>query len=157
MFIFPFVPEILSFIIAVELLGFLALPFTFFFLARLKDRGYLASKAAGILIFSYLTWVLAYGPTGYNLYSIVLALIFLAALCTYFYLRDPKALNEFLRTEKKTILFSEAVFLLSFFIFLIIRMHNPEIANLEKFFDYALINGIARSPGHASDRSMAFF
>src|SRR5919204_4727694 len=66
----------LLWLVAVELLGLAALPLTIAFFPRLADRGYALSKTLGILVITWLNWLLG---TSLGAANIVVVLWVLAA------------------------------------------------------------------------------
>lgn len=130
--------EILKWLLVVEIIGFLALPFSAYLFNRLPDRGYSVSKIMGLLFMTYFSWILTYSGFTYGLKVIIIALFLLMAISFIFY-------REYgICIEKRTVLRNELFFVPVFFIFLIIRSYSPdsywEIG--EKFMDMAFINSI---------------
>ena len=68
-------------LLVIEILGVIAFPLTFFLLKRLPDRGATLSKVLGLLITSYLLWVL--GLTGlvpYSRFTVIVVVLVIAVV-----------------------------------------------------------------------------
>lgn len=105
---------------------------------RLADRGYSAAKALGIVLVTYLAWLLSY-VWGFNRHTILISVLLLCLMSGIVY-RKKRNLPE-----KKILLSNELVFVASFFFFLFIRMYLPEIYRHEKFMDFAFLNTVMRT------------
>jgi YYY domain-containing protein len=141
---------VLAWLLVVEGLALLALPLTMWLMRPLSDRGYLFSKAVGILFVSVIVWLLASLQwVSFSPRSIALAALILAALSAVVltYRRDD--ILGFLRRRWSLILIGELVFLAAFFAFLGLRMANPDLWHPfrggEKPMDLAYLNAVTRS------------
>jgi uncharacterized membrane protein len=139
-----------------SLLGLAALPLTMQLLRRLPDKGYAFSKMVGLLIVSYVFWLLgSFGVLGNNLGSIVLTVIVLVVLSglAWRYQRQKSAenpadyppLRTWLRDHWGYILAAELAFLLVFAFWVFARAQNPMIAATEKPMEFAFLNSVGRS------------
>ncbi|RLG10736.1 hypothetical protein DRN69_08630, partial [Candidatus Pacearchaeota archaeon] len=126
----------------IEILGFLALPIIIFTCKNLPDKGYSVSKIVSILLLSYFTWIFSHF-IGYNFLSISLSIFVL--ILSFIWLGNYHRVFSFFKENKETIKKMEIVFLGFFLFFSILRAHTPDINGLEKFSDFAIINGILRS------------
>lgn len=133
--------EILVWLFLVEALGFIALPISCSFLGNLKDKGYAAAKALGILLFSYFAWIL--GHVSYSRLTILMSAAVLICV-SYFYYRKLD-IKKFFMHNMDYIKKAETLFILLFLFFVIVRAHFPAIEGLEKFSDISVINGILKS------------
>jgi YYY domain-containing protein len=133
-------------------LGAAALPLTYTFLGRLPDRGYAFTKMLGVLIASYLFWLLgSFGFLGNNLGGILLAVAGLIALSLWLYTRStldaPRStLFAWLRANGRYVLITELVFALMFALWVWVRAQNPAISATEKPMEFAFLNAVGRSP-----------
>ncbi|MGC8960598.1 MAG: DUF2298 domain-containing protein [Chloroflexia bacterium] len=137
-------------LLLVEGLGLLALPLAHFFLGRLADGGYLPAKVLGILLLGYLSWILAATQVlPYTRWTLLLVLGLLLAVSGIVGWRRRRELAELFRTRRRLLLLEEAVFLGGFFLFLLIRMGNPDVWHPyfggEKPMDLAYLTAIVRS------------
>ncbi len=129
--------------LVLELIGFLTLPVSCYFCRNLKDSGYCISKPLGLLLITYISWVISIA-IGYSYISIILSLVVIAALSFSIYIK-----KGFAHFEKKYIIKFEVIFLLAFLIFALIRAYSPDIywTGGEKFMDMTFINSMLRTTG----------
>jgi YYY domain-containing protein len=138
---------------ALFLLGVAASPLVFVLFRKLPDRGYAFVKMAGLLVVSYLYWML--GSLGFltnSLGSILLCLGLLIALSLWLY-RHQQTSNseqvsfwEWLRQNRSQVILTELVFALLFLIWIWVRAQNPAISATEKPMEFAFLNSVSRSP-----------
>lgn len=134
--------------IIITLTGWLVFPLAFRLLPALADRGYGVSRALGLLLWGYLTWLLAsLGILKFSSGSLLLTLGMLTGLSLWvFNSVDFHPITQWIASQKKYILVIEALFLLSFGAWTIVRAANPEAAGTEKPMELAFINAILNSP-----------
>ncbi len=133
------------------LLGLASWPIAFLLLGRLRDRGYLFSKALGWLLSGWLLWLCASVGIAQNsvlnawLVAALVGVIGLALLVWQW-----REMKGFLARMWPLLLVGEAIFAVAFVFFVLIRMQNPDIWQPwfggEKFMEFAFLNGILRSP-----------
>ena len=144
--------DALRWLITVELIGLAAFPLAFYLLPRLADRGFTLSKPLGILLISYLFWVLglAHIPT---VQPIAIALVLLmAALSVYIAYRNFDDLRDFIVREWRTLVIAEAIFLVFFISWTLFRSYDPFINHTEQPMDLALLSASINSQvGHPED------
>lgn len=139
-------------LLAIYLLGFAALPLTFTVFRRLPDRGYAFAKLAGLLIVSWIVWMLASGRlVPFTVWSVWLAVGVLSALSLLVWkLGAREEMRDFFRRKRSLVLFYEGLFLLTFVFMLVIRMLNPDawhtIFGGEKTMELGFLNSTLRSP-----------
>ena len=137
--------------LVIQAFGMGALPLAYRLLRWLPDRGYVFSKALGVLLVSYLFWLLnTLGFLHNSAGSILLSAGGMVACSLWIYRRgagDPAdaGLQAWLRAHLRLILTVETLFILAFAGWAIFRAHNPEIVGTEKPMDLAFINAVARS------------
>jgi YYY domain-containing protein len=131
-------------------LGIIAFPLAFVTLRRLADRGYGVSKMLGLLLLAWLSW---FGPglkvVPFARWWIALCLGLLVGLSVTIAWRRRNALISFVRSRAALLLTEEAVFLLLFGLFLLIRIGNPDLWHParggEKPMEFAYLNAVIRS------------
>lgn len=129
--------------LTVSLLGLAVLPIANKLFSRLYDRGFVFSKALGILLPSYTLWILAaFKILSYSRVSIFLIIAFFTLPA---WLLAGKETIAFLRRRKHFLVLTEVIFLLIFALFAFLRAHNPELNNGEKPIDMAFAGSILRS------------
>ncbi|HIE31617.1 MAG TPA: hypothetical protein EYP67_04440 [Methanosarcinales archaeon] len=131
--------EIIIWYAVIIAIGVVALPIVSMVCKNLTDQGYCISKAAGILMLAYLTWILSYlfsfGRNTVLIGGLILCIISL--LC---------AIKNRPHITGGTVVRNEFLFFAAFVFFLIIRAYNPEITTFgEKYMDFAFINAIMRT------------
>ena len=137
-------------LLAIELLGVLALPLALALCARFPDRGWGLSKLIGWLLLAYPVWILA--STRLALFERTTVLIVLASGATLALAAAARWRGRYRATLRGTlpaILLSEGVFLLFGGFFLLLRLHTPDLWHPiwggEKPMELAHLNGILRS------------
>jgi YYY domain-containing protein len=143
--------DVLAFILwylAISVIGAAAAPIAFRALPRLADKGYAFSKPLGLLIWGFLYWLLvSFGVLQNDLGGEVIA-FFLLLSVTFMLLRNGQAkkYKEWLAGNWKTLVRVEAVFLVFFAAWTLVRAANPDITYTEKPMELAFINAILKSP-----------
>ncbi len=127
--------------ILIEFLGLVSIPFAWTAGNKLADRGYSATRTLGIVLVTYISWILSY-LWNFNrstiLASVVTVFVLgLASMSLY------KKQSHF--PTKKVLLANELVFTGGFFFFLLVRIYLPEIYRHEKFMDFAFLNAVMRT------------
>jgi len=133
----------------VEILGLMALPLAFRLFQALPDRGYALSKPLGILLSSYLFWILVtFGFLANRRNAIVFVILLGAAISWYLYSsrrREGEEILAFLYRHRRVVLASELLFTAAFGLWALVRAYNPEIMGTEKPMEFAFLNAILRS------------
>jgi YYY domain-containing protein len=138
---------------ALMLIGAAATPFAYYVLGRLPDRGYAFVKLIGLLIVSYIFWLL--GSLGFlnnNLGGILLALVILVGLSAWSFYRqrsdeqDNQSVISWIKEHWRYVLVAELVFAVIFILWTWVRAQNPAITGTEKPMEFAFLNSIGRSP-----------
>ena len=133
--------------LALLILGTAVLPLTFTLLKRLPDRGYAFVKMVGLLLVSYVFWLLgSLGFVGNNLGGILVGLLTAVILSWLAYRRDGAELRVWLRQNWRQVLLTELVFAVAFAFWVWVRSQNPAIAATEKPMEFAFLNSVGRSP-----------
>lgn len=129
--------------IVLEIIGFITLPISYYLCRNLKDSGYCISKPLGLLLVTYISWIISI-VIGYSYISIMLSLVVIAAFSLLIYFK-----KGFIHFDKKYIIKFELIFLIAFLMFALIRAYSPDIywTGGEKFMDMTFINSILRTTG----------
>ncbi len=134
--------------------GIVFFPLTKTILKNFFDRGYIFSKVIGIIMTSYLIYVLgSLKLLSFTINNIIFILIvsLLVNYLPFVYLKTKKKLSfdKNLLSNIKTILLicllEELIFIVAFFSWSYIKIHQPDINGLEKFMDFGIINSILRT------------
>lgn len=147
----------LVWLLLLEGLGFAAFAMLYRLLPQLPDRGYALAKIVGLLLPAWAAWLLASlgngtghpwlanGPGG----AWLIAGVFLAVGAAAAYRRRAE-LRALWRGQRQALLTAEALFLVAFFAFLVIRAINPDIWHParggEKPMDLAFLTAVVKSP-----------
>ena len=129
-----------------ELLGIIVLPLTLSLFKNLPDRGYGLSKALGLLLVSYLFWLAGLSVLPNSRLTIILVMLLLVLVSGLILRRKRQEMTDFLRENRSIVIASELLFATLFILWAVMRSYNPEISGTEKPMDFALLNGILRSP-----------
>lgn len=133
--------------LALVVVGTAVTPFTLHLLAHLPDRGYAFSKLLGLLLTSYLFWLLgSLGVLGNNVGGILVGLLVVAGLSVWAWQQGRAEITAWLRANWRYILLTELLFLAVFLLWVWVRAQNPAIVATEKPMDFAFLNAIGRSP-----------
>ena len=138
--------DILSWLLAVQVIGLAAFPLAYFLFPRLADRGYSLSKPLGIVLVAYLSWALsqahALPSNGVTIAAIVLVL---AALSGWWAWRKRDELIEFVSRERVPLIAGEALFLAVFAAWVVFRSLDPSINHTEQPMDLMFLNASMRT------------
>ena len=138
--------------IVLEVIGLLTLPLTWMTFKNLSDRGYIFSKALGMLMISWGTWMIASARLAAFTWWTILAVMALLALVTSLVISNEKwnDLKTFVRERWRLLLFEEVLFWIFFALLLFIRFRNPDLWHPglggEKPMDLAYLTAIVRTP-----------
>lgn len=113
---------------------------------RLPDRGYTFTKMLGLLLVSYLFWLLgSLGFVGNNVGGILLAVGLTTAVSLTLYRHSGHSLRDWLSTNWRQVLLTELVFAAIFALWVWVRAQNPAITATEKPMEFAFLNAVGRS------------
>ena len=140
--------SVLSWWLLIQLLGLAAWPLAFRLLRFLPDRGYAAAKPLGLLLTSYVLWLLgSLGLIPNSVGGIVFALVIVVAASAWALSRDGiAALRGWLGQHRAMVLVYEALFLVAMCGWAAYRAANPAISSTEKPMEFMFLNSILRSP-----------
>ena len=138
-------------LLVVEALALAALPLCWWLFPGLPDRGFGVAKVLGLVLVTYLTWLLASVtplPNGPGLAAT--SLMALAAVGVAILRAHRGQLVADLRERRRVLLAVELVFLGAFGLMLGIRMLNPDLWHPsfggEKPMDFAYFNAVIKAP-----------
>ena len=138
--------DALSWYIAVQALGVLALPAAFALFRRLPDRGFTLAKPAAMVFFSSLLWVLGLTHIAPNTQlTIILILVVAAAASAFLMRRLLFEFREFVRQNWPMLVAAEILFLGFFLMWLGIVSEVPAINHTEKPMDFGFMNAVLQS------------
>ncbi len=138
--------DVFIWFITVELLSLIALPATFVLFKSLPDRGYAFGKVLSILIISFLLWLASCAHILPNTqWAIILIIALLTMGSILLFIRRRRQILSFISENRRVIIATEAIFLLFFVLYAVVRAYDPAIDWGEKPMDFAFLNGILRS------------
>jgi YYY domain-containing protein len=153
--------HVLSWWLAVEILGLAALPLAWRLFRNLPDRGYPLAKPLGLLLTCYLFWISGtLGILANTRSAILLCALLVAVGSALVYVRRnhasadgtdqegslaPDGLVQFLRRNVRLVVANEVLFAVALGLWVLVRAYNPEISGTEKPMDFAFLNAILRS------------
>ena len=109
---------------------------------KLPDGGYAFFRIVGLLAVGYVAWasnfLVKIPLTTASLFLYLLILLVPVLLV-------KKEFVKFVKENYRLILFEETIFLFSYVLMIIYRTAVPKIEGIEKFMDFAIINGLARA------------
>ncbi len=133
--------------IILTLLGWLTFPLTYTLFPALADRGYTLARAAGLLIWGYIFWLLAsLGAAQNDKGGILFALVVLVGLSVWSVVRGQSSIVDFIKSNKPLIITTEILFFIAFAFLAFVRSANSDLTGTERPMELAFINGILRSP-----------
>ena len=138
--------NVLGWLIAVEVMGFLAFPLCYYLFPRLSDRGFSVSKALGLLIIGYLSWILSVSkilPS--TQISIGFLLVIFGVLSGWYFILNIRKFIAFFAREKIPLLISEAIFISIFLLWVIYRAYDSSINHTEQPMDFMFLNALTVS------------
>ncbi len=129
--------------LALVVIGLVSFPLVSRVCGGLKDRGYSISKLVGLVILTFLVWMISslrILPFGYI--SILISFLLLGGLSLYLGRKNLRITNW----PRKSIIISESVFAAAFVIFLLIMALIPDIyfAAADDFMDFAVMGSTIR-------------
>ncbi|MBP7688300.1 MAG: glycosyltransferase family 39 protein [Thermoflexales bacterium] len=145
----PFIGAVAWYLL-VALLGLAAFPLLFAILPGLRDRGYGVARIAGLLSVAFTVWFASsVRVISFSRGWIAVIVIALCAIGLVTAFRQRRALRDFWRDHRRTILFEEALFAVAFAWFLFVRFGNPDlwhpVMGGEKPMDFAYLNAVIKS------------
>jgi YYY domain-containing protein len=135
--------DALTWYVIVQVAGLAVWPLVARALAPLDDRGWGASKVAGLLGTAWLIWLLCMlTPLPFTRATLAVAVLAVGAAAWLGLLRGGRLepMVSWLRLRRRLLLAWEAVFLGGFVLFAVLRSHDPALAATEKPMDMAFLN-----------------
>jgi len=135
--------EVISWYLAIFLIGALAAPLGYFLFGRLKDYGYPFYRIIGLGFITYIAWILgSLRILPFSNLSILVSIFFLA-LSSFLIVHFKKihVTKDFFR---KALLY-EIMFIVFCFLFIAYKLYHSEIKDIEKFMDFAFLNALLRT------------
>ncbi|MBQ6483013.1 MAG: hypothetical protein IJI45_18060 [Anaerolineaceae bacterium] len=126
--------------------GLIGLPIVFGFLKKLPGRGFVFARSLGLILTSYVYWLL--GSLGFlrnNIGSLLLVILVFVGLAVFAWIKQKNEIGEWFRNSLGYVIASELVFLLGFILVITLRLGGPEVSGTEKPMEMMFINSILKS------------
>ncbi|MCH7736539.1 MAG: glycosyltransferase family 39 protein [Chloroflexi bacterium] len=141
---------VLAWLLVVELVYLAALPFTMFIFRPLPDRGIILARIFGLLAVGYIAWiVVSLGWMEFSRWAVYFGLAVMAGLSLTTLALKWQEITGFLREHWRLLLFGEALFLVAFLGFVLLRYANPDLWHPfrggEKPMELAYLTAVVRS------------
>ena len=138
--------DFLTWLIAIELIGIVALPIVYYLTPWLPDRGYSLAKPVALLLVFYPLWLLASTPFIPNSTLIIwLILVALIAVSVWLFRRYRSEIVSFYKREQSALIIMEVVFITVFSIWVLLKIYDPGINHTEQPMDFAFLNASTSS------------
>ena len=140
----------LSWFLALEVVCLIAFPLTWWILRPLHDRGVLFSRVAGLLLVAWVAWLLVNsGAVQFSLAAIIFAMMIVAIPSAVVLAVRWRELAAWLREHWRMVIAAEALFVVAYLAFVLIRAANPDLWHPwrggEKPMELAYFTAVARS------------
>ncbi len=140
----------LAWLLVIELICLAAFPLTWWLMRSLPDRGILLARVVGLLLVSWVAWLLvSAGVLQFSAGTIWLSLLIVAIPSGLVLWRQWRQMLDWLRRRWRLVVTAEALFLLAYLGFLLIRAANPDLWHPwrggEKPMELAYFTAVARS------------
>ena len=141
---------VLVWLLVVEIIYLAALPFTMFIFKPLPDRGIVLARILGLLVVSYVAWLaVSLGWMDFSRYAVYTGLAVAAGLSLVTLVFRWDEITGFLKEHWRLLLFGEALFLVAFLGFVLLRHANPDLWHPfrggEKPMELAYLTAVVRS------------
>jgi len=143
--------EIVNFVawyIALSILGMIAFPILSKLFRRFPDKGYAFSRTAGLLLVTYLFWLMTSLGLAMNSVGGILSGVIILILSSLWIYRNESIQETYIwiKDHWKYAISIEILFVLSFASMTGVRAYNPDIFGTEKPMELMFINSILASP-----------
>ena len=140
----------LGWFLALEIICLVAFPLTWWALRPLHDRGLLFSRVVGLLLVAWVAWLLVNsGAVQFSLAAIIFAMLIVAIPSAMVLAVRWREMAGWLRKHWRMALAAEALFVLAYLAFVLIRAANPDLWHPwrggEKPMELAYFTAVARS------------
>lgn len=137
---------VIRWILALELLGIIVFPMMFLVFHRFLHAGYPLSKAAGLLVAGYLSWLIpSLHLLPFSQSLIILVIISIAYVNYLLFLRNREVMMKFFRERWWSIAGYELLFFIVLSLFLALKSYNPDIFWSESSMDFGFLNAVIRA------------
>lgn len=137
---------VLSWWLIIQALGLAVWPLALRLFRWLPDRGYTLAKPLGLLVVSYIFWLLVSLRLLPNtVVSVIIVAGIVASGSAWLYRRENTLVRSWLREHRWLVISYELLFAIAFIGWAIFRAHVPDVVTGEKPMELAFLNAINRS------------
>ena len=141
---------VLAWLLVVELMYLAALPLAMFIFRPLPDRGIVLARVLGLLLVSYVAWLLvSLGLINFSRASVFLGLLAVGSLSGLVLMARWREIRDFLAPHWRLLVMGEVLFMIAFLAFVTLRAANPDLWHPwrggEKPMELAYFNAVIRS------------
>ena len=141
---------VLAWLLVVELIFVLTLPLAFFIFRPLPDRGIILARILGLLAVCYVAWlIVSLGWIDFSRGAVYVGMGVVAIVSGIALWHVRQEAWEFIRSQWRLFVFSEALFIIAFLAFVAVRYFNPDLWHPyrggEKPMELAYLNAVFRS------------
>ena len=137
--------NVIPWFLSIELLGVLAFPVAFSILPYFRDRGFALAKPLGLVIVSYIVWLVGSAGIPVSRPVVLLVLLVMALLSMALLWKQRKGIGDLCRNEWRLLLALEGVFIATFLFWVAYRSFDPMINHTEQLMDFGLLNASTRA------------
>lgn len=128
------------------IIGGICFPITLNFFHLFFDKGYIFSKILGIVLLSYVIFILGIAHiVPFSTLATRVMLITFTLAAVWYGIKNKHIFIPIFISAWKIIVFEEVLFLAALLYWSFIRAHQPDIHGLEKYMDFGFVNSILRS------------
>lgn len=139
---------VLSWWLWITLAGVAIFPLCMRLLKGLPDKGYTLSRTVGMMIVTFVFWILAtYGFIDNSVGSIILSWVIVLTLSCIVYVRygNLNDIIQWLKDNRLLVIVTEVLFFGLFFTWVLFRAHQNQILFTEKPMELAFMSAVQRS------------
>ena len=126
--------------------GVIFLPLTWLIFKRFFGLGYALGKTLGVIILSYITFLLSiFSVAKFSLANLYLYILVSLGINLYILYKNKNEVIKDLKNNIPEIFIQELLFTSGLLLWSYVRAHQPEIRGLEKFMDYGFVTSALRS------------
>ncbi len=137
--------DVVLWFLSIEFLGVLGFPFAFSILPYFRDRGFALAKPLGLVIVSYIVWVVGSCGIPVSRSGLFLVLLSTSVVSMVLLWKQREEIKAFCRSQWRLLLALEGVFLTTFLFWVIFRSFDPMINHTEQLMDFGLLNAATRA------------
>lgn len=140
--------DIFKWYIAIQILGIAGFILGYKLFIPLKHRGFCISKISGMFLFSTLAWFICNKKLAilpYSSFSLYLILLIIGGFTYYTFKQNKEEITNYLKNNKKYLIYLEIGFLISFLLLVLLRTYTPNIEGTEKPLEFVVFNSILRA------------